>query len=58
MSWILVLALHTNTDGNYVRVFANEQQCVTALKTFVSDNKDNADVKYIGCVPNSLALND
>jgi hypothetical protein len=49
MTWLLVLSLFSNADGNYVRTFNTEAECVKEMKSFVSKNKDNADVKYIGC---------
>lgn len=58
MSWILVLNLISNPNGNYVQSFNTEKECVFEMNKFIRKNHDNPDVKYIGCAPADIALND
>lgn len=58
MTWLLVLSLFSNPDGNYVREFNSESQCKVELSKFVSKNKENTDVKYVACVSTAVAFNE
>ena len=58
MSWLLVLSLFSNPDGNYVREFTTEGQCRTELSKFVNKNRENTDVKYVACIATAVALNE
>ena len=49
-SWLLVLSLYSNPTGHYVQQFKSESECLKNFKLFVSKNKDNTNIKYIGCV--------
>lgn len=58
MSWILVLNLFSNPAGNYVQAFESEKACVAEMNKFIRLNDDNENVKYIGCAPADIAMND
>lgn len=58
MTWMLVLNLLSNPNGNYVQSFASEKECVAEMNKFIRYNDTNEDVKYIGCAPADLALNE
>jgi len=55
MNWILVLALFSSSNGNYVREFKTEKQCVQAMKDLIAKTQDTSDVKGIACVPETFA---
>lgn len=58
MTWMLVLNLLSNPTGNYVQSFSSEKECVAEMNKFIRLNDSNEDVKYIGCAPADLALNE
>ena len=58
MTWMLVLNLLSNPTGNYVQSFKTEKECVAEMNKFIRNNDSNEDVKYIGCAPADLALNE
>ena len=58
MTWMLVLTLFSNPNGNYVQSFASEKECVAEMNRFIRKNDANADVRYIGCAPADLAMNE
>jgi len=58
MTWMLVLNLLSNPTGNYVQSFSSEKECVAEMNKFIRLNDSNEDVKYIGCPPADLAMNE
>jgi hypothetical protein len=57
-TWMLVLTLFSSSNGSYVQSFASEKECVAEMNKFVRKNDGNADVRYIGCAPADLAMNE
>ena len=57
MNWILVLSMISAPNGNYVKVFDSEKQCVVEMNKIIrsleKDSNDN--VKGIACVPADYA---
>ena len=58
MTWMLVLFLFSNPTGSYVQSFSTEKECVAEMNKFVRHNVSNEDVKYIGCAPANVAMNE
>ena len=58
MNWILVLSLLSSPNGNYVREFKSEKQCVQAMNQLIAQTQDSSDVKGIACVPSDYAMNE
>lgn len=57
MNWILVLALFSSPDGNYVREFKSEKDCVAQMQDLIKKTQGNDDVKGMACVPSTYASN-
>lgn len=51
-TWILALALFSNPNGQYVKEFSSEKQCVAEMKKIIKSNDDN--IKAIGCINSKL----
>ena len=58
MTWMLVLTLFCSPNGSYVQSVASEKECVAEMNRFIRKNDSNADVRYIGCAPADLAMNE
>lgn len=58
MTWMLILSLFSNPAGNYAQSFKTEKECVAEMNRFIRLNDGNTDVKYIGCAPADLAMNE
>jgi hypothetical protein len=52
------LNLLSNPTGNYVQSFSSEKECVNEMNKFIRYNDTNDDIKYIGCAPADLAMNE
>ena len=56
MNWVLVLALTTNPNGNYVKQFETEAQCVREMKTVIGKNQNSDTIKSVMCVPETTFI--
>jgi len=56
MTWLLVLSMFSNPNGNYVRAFNTEAECTKEMKAFIKKNDGNTDIKYIGCTSTQSAM--
>lgn len=57
MNWVLVLSLFSAPDGNYIREFTSEKQCMVEMNKLIHKTRNDDNVKSLVCIPAVYAEN-